>query len=48
MAPTVCDDSLEPCTYSNRLRRHCSVISYGKKNPMSFVIIILIDLEEFQ
>lgn len=33
MAPTVCDDSMEPYgnLSSNRLRRHCSVINYGKK-----------------
>lgn len=38
MAPTICDDSMEPYGIhnSNRLRRQCSVINYGKEEISAF------------
>lgn len=38
MAPTICEDDMEPYGYqsSNRVRRQCSVINYGKRNLVIF------------
>lgn len=42
MAPTICDDSMEPFGIhtSNRLRRQCSVINYGKDEISAFKFCI--------
>lgn len=42
MAPTICDDTMEPYgnRNMNRMRRHCSVINYGKRMIVDWIPLV--------